>query len=650
MDLPGSGRAHRVTADKTAPVADPVTRCEPRISVVMPSFNQAAFLLRALDSLLAQQEARWEAIIIDDGSTDATPELIRPYLDDPRFFYERLDRNRGLGFALNQGLCRAVAPYVAYLPSDDLYYPEHLSSLLAALDGPDEVVLAYAGVRHTYDQFAEGQIAGYPLQLVQVAHRRTEDRWLERDELVTDDLDRLFWAKLRPQGNFTPTGIVSCEWVFHKQQMHRWIRESKGGINPFRLRYQVSHPMRFHSTEGELIDEVARYQPLQDRPAPVPATDGLKILLVGELAYNPERILALEERGHRLYGLWTTDGWWFNTVGPLPFGHVTDLPRDNWEAAIHELRPDIIYALLNWQAVPFAHQVLQRTTGIPFVWHFKEGPFACLEHGIWDELVDLLTQSDGQIYASAVMRDWFEISLAGRLDRRRSLVLDGDLPKQEWFTDRRRQRLSEVDGAIHTVVPGRPVGMSPDIVRQLADEGIHLHFYGRYSGFTGSFREGQWESWAAEVRRLAPRYVHFHPTVQQDQWVSEFSQYDAGWLHLFRSKNDGDLHRANWDDMNLPARMSTMAAAGLPLIQRDNSGCTVATEELTRSLGVGLFYQNFTQLRKQLEDRTAMERLRQRMWRKRHAFSFDHHADRLVEFFHQIIKTSTRDGAGQRAR
>ena len=56
-------------------------------------------------------------------------------------------------------------------------------------------------------------------------------------------------------------------------------------------------------------------------------TDDLKILLVGELAYNAERVLALEERGHKLYGLWTPEPYWWNTVGPLPFGHVEDIPR-----------------------------------------------------------------------------------------------------------------------------------------------------------------------------------------------------------------------------------------------------------------------------------------------------------------------------------
>ena len=139
--------------------------------------------------------------------------------------------------------------------------------------------------------------------------------------------------------------------------------------------------MRFHSSSGSYVDENAIYARFRNRPATPLAPDGLKILLVGELAFNPDRVLALEERGHQLYGLWTENPWWFNTVGPLPFGHVQDLPRSNWRGAVKELKPDVIYALLNWQAVPFAHEVLRADLGIPFIWHFKEGPWLCLEHG-----------------------------------------------------------------------------------------------------------------------------------------------------------------------------------------------------------------------------------------------------------------------------
>ena len=73
------------------------------------------------------------------------------------------------------------------------------------------------------------------------------------------------------------------------------ICDPLGGINAYRSWYRCPHAVRFHSTAGDFIDEPA----LHSRWSPTsPRAGGLRIVLAGELAYNPERILALEERGH----------------------------------------------------------------------------------------------------------------------------------------------------------------------------------------------------------------------------------------------------------------------------------------------------------------------------------------------------------------
>jgi hypothetical protein len=367
-----------------------------RVSVLTPAYGQAAFLGRAVASLLAQTLTNWELVVVDDGSPDATAAAVAPFQADPRVRLLRLPANRGLGAALNAGLEASGAPLVAYLPADDRWDPWHLEALcsLAAAG----TVLAWSGCRHHGDLVSLGPPEGFGLQLVQVLHRRTGDRWVERAELESDDLDRLFWAALRWRGPAAGTGVVSCEWVDHPGQRHKAIRESlDGGLNVFRRRYRVPDPLRFHSSDSGTVDEVALYRRFRERPGTPPADDGLKILLVGELAYNPERVLALEERGHRLFGLWTPDGLGASTVGPLPFGHVTDLPDGDWAGAVRRLRPDVIYALLNWRAVPFAHAVLSARLGVPFVWHFKESPFRCIARGTWPQLVDLVSGADAAV-------------------------------------------------------------------------------------------------------------------------------------------------------------------------------------------------------------------------------------------------------------
>lgn len=608
----------------------------PAVSVLMPVHDQAAFLPRAIASLSAQSFTDWELIIVDDGSRDGTAARLTR-LNDPRIRVLHHPRNRGLGAALNTALAAARAPLIAYLPADDLYFADHLALLTAALADHPDAVLAVAGVRHHYNKYAEARIAGEPLQLVQAMHRRGEERWIERAELTTDDLDAMFWNGLLARGGEVQTSTVTCEWVDHPAQRHKVIRAPDGGINPYRLRYRVAEPLRFRNTTGLDVDEVARFDRYRRRPASATARDPLKILLVGELAYNPERVLALEERGHKLYGLWTDTPAWFNWVGPQPFGHVEDLPRDDWQAALTRVRPDVIYALLNWQTVPFARAVQRANPGIPFVWHFKEGPFICIEKGTWPDLLGLYLDADARIYSSAEMRDWFVANEPRLADGRPELILDGDLPKADVLRDARTPLLSDSDGEIHTVVPGRPIGLHPETVAELAAGGVHLHFY-------GDFIHDMWRRWIVRTRALAGRFLHIHPTVHQENWVAAFSRYDAGWLHFFQSRNAGELLRADWDDLNLPARMATLAVCGLPMLQRNNAGHLVATQTIVRDQGLGFFFDDMAGLAEQLRDRDAVAAARERVWARRHAFTFDAHADDLIALFRAAIAEAGERG------
>ncbi len=625
-----------VHAFRQSPYTADKSGSRPQISVLMPTYNQSAFLRRAVTSLLAQTYSDWELLIIDDGSSDETSSLIAEYGNNPKIRSWCLPENGGFGRALNLAMAQARAPYIAYLPSDDIHYPYHLASLLACLFAHPDACLAYSGIRFDQRRTEPGQIPGVPLQLVQVMHRRINEQWIERAELVTDDLDRLFWSRLRAHGEFMSTGEVSCEWVDHPHQHHKTVRENLGGgLNPYRSRYHVNHPMRFHSSSGSYVDENVQYARFRERPRQPLAQDGLKILLVGELAFNPDRVLAFEERGHQLYGLWTEHPWWLNTVGPLPFGHVQDLPRSAWRNAINDLKPDIIYALLNWQAVPLAHELLSADLGIPFIWHFKEGPWLCLENGTWRQMVDLHTKTDGQIYSSPELRDWFETIVPGCTNQGRTMVLDGDLPKREWFEGAPSSRISAVDGDFHTVVPGRPIGLHPGLLRDLAAERIHLHFY-------GDLQHRDWGPWIEEGQRVAPGHLHLHSHVGPSQWVTELSRYDAGWLHFLRSDNRGDLGAAFWDDLNYPARLTTLMAGGLPVLQYDNRDAIVATQTLARKLDIGIFCENMTQLGVQLRDTERMERLRANVWRHRPQFTFDHHVDELVAFFRSVMVSASR--------
>lgn len=606
------------------------------VSVLMPTYNQGSFISRAIASVQLQTFQNWELIIINDGSSDYTAEVVKDYLKDERIWYYENPQNKGLGVCLNTGLERSKYNLIAYLPSDDIYFADHLNSLYESIRSNEGTILAYSGVLYNYEdnptasaaESAIGKITGYSLQLVQVLHRKTSDRWIEREELVTDSLDRMFWDKLTQQGGQVNTRQISCEWASHPEQRHKIIQEtSGGGIYTYKQYYQVKQPLIYHSTKGNYINEFNSYTRFR---LPAEKVSGkLKILLVGELAYNPERIYALEEQGHQLYGLWMSSPDCYNTTGPLPFGNVIDLSIDTWTEAVKEIKPDIIYALLNHQAVPFAHYIMLTNPGIPFVWHFKEGPFYCRQNGTWKELMELYVNSDGQIYTNPEIKKWFGQFIAQ--EEQLTLILDGDLPKADWFDGKPSHLLSANDGEIHTVVPGRPLGLYPTDVKKLALQGIHLHIY-------GDIQQVYWGGWIAQANALAPGYLHSHPHCNPEQWVSEFSKYDAGWLHVFDCGNQGEMMKASWLELNYPARMTTLAAAGLPMIQKDNSVHIAATQSLIRDLDMGIFFHSMDELGEKLKDKRRMQEIRNNATKNKMFFSFDHHVDDLVAFFEKVIQ------------
>ncbi|HEY0063062.1 MAG TPA: glycosyltransferase family 2 protein, partial [Telluria sp.] len=235
--------------------------------------------------------------------------------------------------------------------------------------------------------------------------------------------------------------------------------------------------------------------------------------------------------------------------------------------------------------------------------------------------------ADGRIFATPELRDWFDTVIPGLSQSGPCHVLDGDLPKRHWFE---RPLHTPPDGAVHTVVPGRPIGLHPHTMAELAAHDIHLHFY-------GDFTHGQWRAWIDKSLALAPDHLHLHANVEPSRWVDEFSRYTAGWLHSFESANQGEIRRANWDDLNYPARMATLAAAGLPMIQRRNDGAIVATQTLARRLEIGVFYDTIDELARTLRERQGMAALRANVLRQRHLFTFDHHVPALINFFREVI-------------
>lgn len=105
------------------------------VSVIIPTFNRADVICNAVDSVLSQTYAPVELIVVDDGSTDNTPDLLRQYGADVHYIRKP---NGGVADARNVGFQHAKGAYIAYLDSDDCWLPEKLDRFLDRLDGNTE--------------------------------------------------------------------------------------------------------------------------------------------------------------------------------------------------------------------------------------------------------------------------------------------------------------------------------------------------------------------------------------------------------------------------------------------------------------------------------------------------------------------------------
>ena len=120
---------------------------EPLFSIILPTYNRAYVLWRAIESVVAQTENRWELVVVNDGSTDSTLRLLEEFRDS-RIRVLSVT-NQGPSAARNRGVEVATAPYVAYLDSDNTWHADYLESMLEAIERHGDGVLWYCGQNTT---------------------------------------------------------------------------------------------------------------------------------------------------------------------------------------------------------------------------------------------------------------------------------------------------------------------------------------------------------------------------------------------------------------------------------------------------------------------------------------------------------------------
>ena len=114
----------------------------PKVSVILPCYNDASFVAQAIESVLSQSFTDFELIITDDGSTDGTADNIRA-ISDPRIRFEALPKNQGYSSVLNASIARAQGELIALHCSDDAFLPGKLGRQIAALDSDPGVAAVF---------------------------------------------------------------------------------------------------------------------------------------------------------------------------------------------------------------------------------------------------------------------------------------------------------------------------------------------------------------------------------------------------------------------------------------------------------------------------------------------------------------------------
>jgi glycosyltransferase involved in cell wall biosynthesis len=206
----------------------------PYVSVIIPTYNRAAYLPATIDSVLAQDYRDFELIVVDDGSTDETTQVVQRYESSVQYVHQANQRE---GVARNHGIRRASGALLAFLDSDDVWLPWKLQADVAAFQRHPDAALVYSRIE---DISSTGQRLGarrlpgpsgdvfdrlvlenfIPLSTVSVRRGAFEavGRFSGEPEL-SGSIDWEAWVRLSARHPFIHVPLVTTQVRVHPQSM-----------------------------------------------------------------------------------------------------------------------------------------------------------------------------------------------------------------------------------------------------------------------------------------------------------------------------------------------------------------------------------------------------------------------------------------------
>lgn len=231
------------------------------VSIVTPSFNQASFLEQTMRSVLEQDYARLEYLVMDGGSTDGSVEIIRKNSD--RLAYWASEKDSGQAEAINKGVARANGEVVAWLNSDDYYLPGTISAAVEAFERNPGMALLYGDMlavdehgratnhlryrQLTLEDLLCFQIIGQPAVFLR---RAAFERAGGLDPTFHFLLDHHLWIRLALQGPILHIPQIWSAARYHAAAKNR-LRAAEFGREAFRI-------LEWAAAEAQLAPALAR--------------------------------------------------------------------------------------------------------------------------------------------------------------------------------------------------------------------------------------------------------------------------------------------------------------------------------------------------------------------------------------------------------
>lgn len=251
----------------------PTQEANPLVSVILPTYNRAATLDRAVQSVLSQSYQNLELLLVDDGSTDETAAYVAT-LQDERLQYLQQEQNQGVAAARNAGIAAAKGQLIAFLDSDDAWMPDKLSRQVAQMQrAPKRVGLLYTGlvVEHadgkieTWRPQKRGYVLGEMLQR-NIVHYGTSSTMIraEAAEVVGGfdttwpaNEDHDFWVRIARfyEFDFDPEPLAVYDLGGTNQEV-----EGKRSARFSRNMRARNTFVERHGFEASLLDAIYAYQ------------------------------------------------------------------------------------------------------------------------------------------------------------------------------------------------------------------------------------------------------------------------------------------------------------------------------------------------------------------------------------------------------